>query len=352
MEGRVLSERAGTILKTIVGQYVVRGIPVPSQSIIDNRVLSVSSATVRNEMMRLGQEGYITRPHASAGSIPLEKGYRYYVESLNDIDLPAGDRILIDHLFHQVEKELDKWLHQAATLMSHLVRNVAWVTTPKPASCRLKHLELILLQDSLSLLVAVFDGARVRQHLVVFERTVFQQELSAVANRLNEVCCDRTSSQIQANGVELSQLGRTVRECLLKVMQDEDEQEFDEPYLDGWHYILSQPEFARSEQMSALMELVEQRTLLRTILSSLQKSRRVQVVIGRENQAEAIQNCSVVVSRYGLPGKASGTIGVIGPTRMLYDRTISTVGYISSVLDELVAELYGKENREDFSSGS
>ena len=121
----MLSPRKETILKSIVGQYIIRARPVPSQSIMNECELGISSATVRNEMVQLEQEGYITRPHPSAGSIPLDKGYRQYVESIGNVKLPLAEQLLISHLFHQVEKELDEWLNLAAALMAQMVQNVA-----------------------------------------------------------------------------------------------------------------------------------------------------------------------------------------------------------------------------------
>jgi heat-inducible transcriptional repressor len=127
------------------------------------------------------------------------------------------------------------------------------------------------------------------------------------------------------------------------MMQTEDKQEFDEPHLDGLHFMLNQPEFAHSQRLLTLMELIEHRNLLRAIIPPELPQQGVQVVIGKENRTEVIQDYSVVISRYGLSEEAIGTIGIVGPTRMPYARAISTVGYLSSLLSELVAELYGRE---------
>ena len=123
-------------------------------------------------------------------------------------------------------------------------------------------------------------------------------------------------------------------------MRIEDKQAYVEPYLNGWHFMLNQPEFARSHQMLTLMELVERRELLKNIVPEGLPGHEVRVVIGKENKAEVIRNYSVVISQYGAPQEATGTIGVIGPTRMPYAHAISTVSYLASVLNELVAELY------------
>jgi len=339
----MLTSRTGTVLRSIVEQYIVKATPVSSQSIINDYELGVSAATIRNEMAHLEQEGYITRPHPSAGSMPLDKGYRYYVGTLRDIRLPLTEQRLINHLFHQVERELEEWLNLAATLIAQLVQNVAVVTMPKPVACQFKHLELVVLHDTLALLVLVLRGARAKQQLIIFTQVVPQSELTTIANKANTTYSGLTSSQILAKSKGLSPTEQQVIDCLLKIMETEDEQEYEEPYLDGLHFILNQPEFAHSHRMLNLMELVEHRNLLQSIVPSGLTNQGVQVVIGKENMAEVIHDYSVVISQYGLPQEAVGTVGVVGPTRMPYARAISTVGHLSSVLSRLMAELYGRE---------
>jgi len=342
-EVKMLSPRAETILNSIVRQYITKAVPVPSQSLINDYELGVSSATIRNEMVRLEQEGYIIRPHPSAGSIPSDKGYRYYVESLTYLDLPLAEQRLISHLFHQVEKELEVWLRLAATLMARLAQNVAVVTISKPVNCRFKHVEVIALQDSLALVVLILRGARVKQQLITFDQVISQPELIAIANKLNAAYSGLTQSQIVAKATELSPIEQQLTDCLVKMMQAEEEQEYDEPYLDGLHFILNQPEFVHSHRLLTLMELIEHRNLLRVIVPPELPRHGVQVVIGKENKSEVIQDYSVVISRYGLSEETVGAIGIVGPTRMPYARAISAVGYLSSLLSELVAELYGRE---------
>ncbi|MBI4283857.1 MAG: heat-inducible transcription repressor HrcA [Chloroflexi bacterium] len=340
----MLSPRTETILKAIVRQYIAKATPVPSQSITNDYELGVSAATIRNEMAYLEQEGYITRPHPSAGSIPSDKGYRYYVESLGDIRLPLAEQLLVSHLFHQVEKELDAWLNLAATLIAQMVQNVVVVTMPKPEACRFKRLELVSLQDAMALVVLVLSGAKLRQQLITFDHVIFQLELTAIANKLSAAYSGLTSSQILAKESGLSPTEQQITDCAVKVMAGKDNEEYETPCLDGLHLTLNQPEFAHNRRMMlTLMELVEQRSLLKSIIPLELASNRVQVIIGQENRAETIHDYSVVISRYGSPDEAMGTIGVIGPTRMPYARTIATVDYLSSVLNRLAAKLYGRE---------
>jgi len=295
-------------------------------------------------MAHLEQEGYIARPHVSAGSIPLDKGYRCYVESLGDVKLPLAEQRMVSHLFHQVEGDLDEWLNLAATLVAQKVQNVALVTVPRTAACRFKHLELVSLNDSLTLVVLVLRGAKVRQQLINLDQTIPQIELTAIASKLSDIYSGLTRSQILVKETELSPAEQKITDYLVKLMEAEDNQEYEEPYIDGLHFTLNQPELTHNHLLAQILtELIEQRNLLRSIIPSLPAGKGVQVIIGKENKAETIHDYSVVISQYGLPDEAVGTIGVVGPTRMPYARTIATVGYLSLVLNVLVAKLYGQE---------
>ena len=339
----MLSERRQAILRSIVEQYIDRAVPVPSQYIVDKYKMAVSSATVRNEMAALEEEGFITRPHTSAGSMPSDKGYRYYVETLENIYLPSSDRFLIDHLFHQVEEDIGSWLSLAATLLAKLTRNVAVISVPKAEGSRFKHVELVGLQGQTALIVLVLYGARVKQQLIVFPEAVEQPQLAAISGKLNELYFGLSLGQVKAKQAELSPLEDAVRSVLLKMMQAEEAQFDEDAYLEGWHFLFSQPEFTQTERVLALMELAEHRNLLRTVIPAELLKRGVQVFIGGENESAAAKNYSIVVSRYGLPGEAEGTVGVVGPTRMQYARSLSVVEYLATVLSELISELYGRQ---------
>ncbi len=340
---KTLSPRTETILKSIVEQYIARAAPVPSQSLLHNYGLDVSSATVRNEMMHLKQEGYIIQPHTSAGSVPSDKGYRYYVETLDDVRLSGNQQRMINHLFHQVETRMEEWARLTATLLANLSQNMAIVATAKPDNCIFKHLELVSIQDTTALLVLVLQGAVVRQQLTVFDCPVTQIELSEVSNKLNSTFAGLNNPQIQTNEAELSKLEKSIADCILNIMKTEDEIEYEAPYLDGLQFIFNQPEFANKRQTTTSLALTENKNLLRVILPDKLVGRGVHVIIGKENKSEAIQNYSVVISQYGLPGEAIGCIAVIGPTRMQYARSIASVDYLAEVLSGLIAWLYGRK---------
>jgi heat-inducible transcriptional repressor len=210
-------------------------------------------------------------------------------------------------------------------------------------NCQFKYLELVSLQESLALGIFVLRGARIKQRLINFEEAISQARLTAIVNRLNSVYSGLTMSEILAKKVALSLIEQQLINYLIKIMQAEDEHDYAETYLDGLHFILSQPEFSRSQRAKSLLELIDQRNLPKVIAPQGLQNQAVQVIIGGENKAEAIQDYSVVISRYGLPNQAAGTISVVGPTRMPYGRAISTISYLSSLLSRLTAELYGEE---------
>jgi heat-inducible transcriptional repressor len=335
-----LTARRKAILKIIVSEYIDTAVPVASEAIFRNHKLGVSPATIRNDMAYLEEEGYIARPHTSAGSIPLDKGYRHYVESLTkktELDKQEQDRIL--KLFREVEKEFEKWLKLAAAIAASLAKNAALVTVPKPRQCRFKHLELVALQESMALMVLVLSEAILKRQLLSFGESITQERLAIVSNKLNAVLSGLTSSEISARKPDLSPEEARVTSAVIEMMSAEDELEYEQPYLEGLRLMLGQPEFAEKNRMLSIMELMETGDWLSSAFGRRSDRLGVQVVIGEENRNATLHDLSLVFSRYGIPDRMGGTIGIIGPTRMNYRRAISTVEYISSILSDLMASV-------------
>jgi heat-inducible transcriptional repressor len=164
-----------------------------------------------------------------------------------------------------------------------------------------------------------------------------------MSGKLNESFEGQTRSQIEKTGLVLSEIEKKVQVAVLKMMQAENEQQNEEPYLEGLNYLLEQPEFVKSQRAHSLMELVERRQLGKMLGDEEFEDKEIKVYIGQENREETIRDYSVVLGSYGLPNEARGTLGVIGPTRMNYEKTIAAVRYLSLVMSALVAELYGRE---------
>src|SRR5688572_20378409 len=178
----MLTDRRSALLNTIVEEYVDTAVPVGSQYIVRKHGMPVSSATVRLEMARLEDEGYISQPHTSAGRVPSDKGYRYYVESLMAEEaLPLEELETIRHQFHQAERAMEQWFQLAAAVLAHSVSNFAVVTSPRSRVTRLRHVQMVPMQEITALCVVVLNEARIRQQVVTFREPVAPQSLSLAA---------------------------------------------------------------------------------------------------------------------------------------------------------------------------
>ncbi len=347
----MLSERQSRILELVVREYVEAASPVGSQLIYRKHRLNASPATIRNEMADLEERGYLTHPHTSAGRVPTEQGYRYYVETLmQEEELAWDEQQTIRHQFHQVERGQEAWVHLAASILAHAVGNAAVVTAPRTDVCRMKHLELVNLHERTALLVLVFDQGRLEQQLLLMDETADQDALTETAGRLNRLFASCSLGEMAAKNAELTDQERVVMDAVAAIMRAVDDG-FDEAYLDGVRQVLRQPEFSDSDRAIGLLELLDERNVVRALpLRSLARE-GVTVIIGAENprlaeagaQAggrlpEAIRACSVVVGAYGAPGAASGALAVLGPMRMRYSRAIPTVRYMADVLSDLLSE--------------
>jgi len=342
----MLTERQARILELVIREYVENAAPVGSQYISRKHEVGASPATIRSEMAELEDQGYLNHPHTSSGRVPTDQGYRYYVEWLmREEELPWEAQQTIRHQFHQVERGHEAWVHLAASILAQAVQNAAVVTPPRTDACRIKHLELVSLHDQTALLVLVLDQARLKQELLTIEDPATQDELAAMAGKLNQLFAGCSARELAARPVELSRAERQVMDTVEQIMRSVDEGGADEAYLEGLRHVLGQPEFADNERALGLLELLDERTLTRTIPLLSLAHEGVTVIIGADNPrlaraGEAIRACSVIVTSYGGPDTASGALAVLGPTRMRYPHTISTVRYLSALMSELVAKYY------------
>jgi len=334
----MLTARQIEVLKAVVGGYVTTGMPVGSEAVWRHGELGVSPATIRNDMAELEDAGYIVRPHISAGGVPSDLGYRFYVESLGATPpLPPSEQLMLQHLFHQVEKELEEWVRLAAVFLSRSTGNMAVVTQSRAPEGRLKKVELVGLQEFLALMVLVLWEVRVKQHLLAFDRHVPQQELDDIARQLNQDYSGLTPSQMREKGLPQEEPARRAAEAMVTALEGEREE--DEPYTHGLGQMLSQPEF-RDPEKKSMLEALEEKQVLRVALSRIPWEDGVRVIIGSENPHTGFQHLSLVASRYGSPSRGGGTVAVLGPTRMKYAQTMASVSYLSHILSSLVGELH------------
>jgi heat-inducible transcriptional repressor len=336
-----LTRRQEEILSLIVRSYTQSPEPISSKLLNEKFNLGVSSATIRNEMAVLEELGYITAPHTSAGRIPTENGYRYFVKRLiSTSDLSAAEQTRIAERFQVSSGETEQWLRLAATILARTAQTAALVTPPIAETSHFKHLELISIQGRLVLMVLVLQGGAVHQQMLTLAEPVAQTNLSEVASRVNALCGDLNANELRMKSVQLRLLEREVADLAADLMDRADSNQVHLIYREGLSDIINS--FQHSEGAQQAVRVFEERAFLSTILNEVLTPliNTVQVVIAGEGRWEELSHLSMVLSRYGIPGQVSGTVGVLGPTNINYGRAISTVRYVSNLMTDRVVSLY------------
>jgi heat-inducible transcriptional repressor len=296
-------------------------------------------------MAYLEEHGYLTHPHTSAGRVPTEKGYRYFVEQLMvDVALPLEERLMIEHQFHQVQLDLSQWMRLAATVLAHSSHGAAIVASPHLYRCRFKHLELISTHGTLVLLILVLQEGLVKQQVLSMDSARSQEDLSRVSRYLNDVFAGLEAEEIGQQLSTLPAFEVRVGNVVVQQMMWVDSQS-GPVYRDGLVNVLSQPEFVQSgKQVAAVFaDGGPLDVLLCDMLSVAADRGSVQIVIGGEGQHSELSDFSLVLSRYGVNGYATGALGVLGPVRMPYGRAVSVVRFVSRLLSSLIVQLYGDQ---------
>ncbi|HEX6510551.1 MAG TPA: heat-inducible transcriptional repressor HrcA [Chloroflexota bacterium] len=341
-----MTERQEDILKTIVKLYISSAHPVGSSAIVSASGLHVSSATVRNEMAILEELGYVRQLHTSGGRVPTNAGYRYYVERLMErARLPYSETSTIRHQFHQAHTEVQEWLKLAATIMAHRMHTVGLVTAPRSTEARLRHLEVIGIQNSIALLIVVVQDGTVLQEMVTLQDAESQEDLSIMADRLSAQLRGLTWAEIDAKAVELAPVEMQVAMIaahLLRRAQGQNVQIFHAGLAD----MIRQPEFLgprrgepaslTNERLRQMVDFLQQGLALQRLLSYFPPDANLQILIGGETTVDGLQDYSFVLGRYGHEEDSSGYLGIVGPTRMEYQRAVALVQYMTDLMTDLV----------------
>lgn len=337
-----LTDRQKLILTLIIHEHIHSAQPVGSNSLVDKYDLAMSSATVRNEMSTLTDYDLLRQPHTSAGRVPTEEGYRFFVGNLiQKTGLPTTIRRTITHQFYQSRQDIEQWLRLAASVLANQSQAASLVTAPHSEKTIFKHLELIATRGRQVLMVLVLMGGEIRQQFITLTEPTPQEQLSEIATLISRLCvrCDAVN-MAKLRG-QLDAPGQEILDVLLKEMALIEESATGEIYLDGMTNVLSEPEFSESDEARQALHILEEPSLLENLLASTVMNTDVggiQVLIGGEGTWEELRQCSVVLARYGDPNTLTGSVGVLGPIRMPYDRTISTVRFVANVLSDLVSE--------------
>ncbi|MGZ6133127.1 MAG: heat-inducible transcriptional repressor HrcA [Myxococcaceae bacterium] len=333
-----LSDRARDVLHAIIREYIATGGPVGSQQLARSSSFELSSATLRNVMADLEDLGYLDKPHTSAGRIPTDRAYRFYVDTLIRLRDPnPRDRDAIQRGIPMNGAPLEDALQGAGRILHFLTRHAGVVVTPRPTSGTFHRIEFVRLREGRVLAILVDQDGQVHNRPVALDFEVSQEELVRASNYLSELLEKLPLEQVRGRiEQELAQdqaaydqlVGKALKLGLLAT----DTPPTEKVFIEGTGSFLDAPEFADIDRMKSLFRALEEKTRLMALLDRVQRAREMQIFIGHESDISPGGDVSLVATPYGPADRSLGTVGVIGPTRMNYQRVIPLVQFTAQVL--------------------
>ena len=330
-------ERRQAVLRAIVADYIAMQEPVGSKTLVEKHKLQVSSATIRNDMAVLETEGYIAQPHASSGRVPTEKGYRAFVDAINDVkplSLPER-RAISDFLESGVD--LEDVMRRSAHLLAQLTRQAAVVQLPTLSVSRIKHCEVVALTPRRLLLVVITDNGRVDQRNVELSSPIDESGVTYLRDLLNGALAGKTMSDASTSLALLAAdpppaVADHLTRAIAVIMDTLVDTPSDRVLIAGAANLVP----SRTDLLSVVEALEEQVVVLK-LLANLPELGNVSVVIGKENEDEDLAKASIVTTSYGTAGETIGGLGVLGPTYMDYPGTIQKVAAVANYISLILA---------------
>jgi heat-inducible transcriptional repressor len=342
MEPEELNQREKAILRSIVHQFILTATPVGSRNITKKYDIGFSPATVRNVMADLEDSGFINHPHTSAGRVPTDKGYRYYVDSLMDIEkLNTKERGLIEDSLGSITDEADELVKITSKLLSSITRQIACVTYPNLESGILAKIQIISLTSTRILTVISIKSGMVKTITMELETEMIESQLESVQSLLNEKLSGLSFEEIRNTFKERFSDANEDQRPIIRLFVDSVDKLFKDDFkserliVTGAKNLIQQPEFENPENFQSIIELIEDKDVIIHIMekSSESKKEEVYISIGSENIEKKLKEYSFVSKEYKF-GETSGTLGIIGPKRMEYSRIVAIVDYLARILSE------------------
>lgn len=336
-----LDPRAQTLMKTLVERFIAEGQPIGSRTLSKYSGLELSPATIRNVMSDLEDMGFITSPHTSAGRVPTALGYRLFVDTLLTVKSLAGNEL--SEIKEAIQPDQPtRVITQASQLLSQLTQFAGIVVVPRHKQARIRQMEFLNLSDKRILLIIVTADGDVQNRILFTQRNFSQAELIEAANYLNQHCLDLDLEQVRVRVMdELHQLRSDMTALMSAAMQAGNQAISDtstQYVISGERNLLGVEDFSSNMgRLRRVFDLFEQKTGLAQLLELSTRAEGVQVFIGGESGIAPLDECSVVAAPYAVDGQVVGTIGVIGPTRMAYERVIPIVDITARLLSSALA---------------
>lgn len=336
----MLDERKATILRAVVTEYIETAQPVGSGHVASSAEVNVSSATVRNDMAALEAEGYLAQPHTSAGRIPTEKGYRFFVDQLGGPGkLGVNESQQVRTFFSRAHGEMEQMLSDTSRLLSSLTHYAAVVVGPQHEVATIKSVQLVGLSPRLVLAVLVLSSGAIEKHSIELSADADDLIVNAAAVRLSTLIVGQTlasASSIDSQSLDLGESAdvSTILRAALAVLGGEHRHD-DQVFIGGTSDMVASFDAVRT--VSEILRILEQQLVVVSLLEDV-LDRGLSVAIGRETGNEALADCSIVVAPYLVDGETAGSIGVLGPTRMHYDQALSAVAVVANRLGRTLSE--------------
>ncbi len=336
------SERMKKVLGAVVEAYIDTAEPVGSKVVAINLGMNLSSATIRSIMGELEETGFLYQPHTSAGRVPTEKGFRFYVDYLIDVhELDEGERkgIRLKYLGYPAEAEvLFKETSKILSSSSHYL-GVVWA--PKMSSAVLQHIEFVRLKKHLVMAILVSPTGFVYHRVIEVERDFSQSELDRLSDYMNSFLTGLSLQQareklIEEMRVEKSMYDQLFSQALRLAQEALSPSDETEVFIEGRTNIIHEPEFGKISIMTDLFRTFEEKATLVKLLDRCMDPQGLRIAIGSESEVQEMETCSLVTSTYGCKGEVLGALGVIGPRRMNYSRVIPLVDYTAKLLTEIL----------------
>ncbi len=336
---QILNERAAQLLKKLVLSYISDGQPVGSKKLAHDAGLDISPATIRNVMSRLEQQGLVTAPHTSAGRIPTEEGFRFFVDSL--LEVTPIKRQLVNQMKKQLnsDKGTDNLLSNASQMVSQLTQMAGIITIPRPNQSALRHIEFLPLSDNRVLAIMVINEKEVQNRVLHLEREYSADELRVAAAYINQNFAGKDVFEIRENLLKELEKARGRMDSMMQSAVevatralDSDDSEQDPYVVRGESNLLRHN--ADSQQLQQLLEMFNHKRKMLSLLDRCIQSEGVKVFIGNEIGVEGLGDCSVITAPYSVDGQILGVLGVIGPTRIKYDQVVPVVDITARILSE------------------
>ncbi len=341
-----LNERKLQILKAIINDYFETAEPVGSRTLSRHYDLGISPATIRNEMSDLEELGFIMQPHTSSGRIPSDKGYRFYVDMMLQLQKAEFTKLVYMEELKKSAARIEDLLKNIGQNLAQETRYTTIVSSPHYTRSKIKNIQLISVEPTVILAVVVTDGNAIKDYVIHLEHAVNQDQLNRLAVVMNQFLFGLTLKeidtmvirQIKAASMDNEEVVSKVIDVVFRTIQVVDETDI---YTYGTTNILQYPEFNDIKKASNLIRTLEEKDVLKDIINTTIESDdgHIKIVIGEENQLDDLKECSLITTSYHINGEKVGAIGIIGPRRMDYDRTVMNLRSLIKNVDDLLNKL-------------